>query len=395
MKYMEKTKLSEEHTAMTTELIVSFKKILNDMMNDIIRTFPELEENLDADLYNLWKNVNDVDKSAERIFKYCCGVFPEHFLDILYQNKDIFSNSDSNLHFLPGIDYRFLMRENISENTRNTIWKYLQLLMFLTVSNNSSKESFGDTAELFKSLDTDEFKKKLEETMSEMKNLFTCTDASNSTINPDYLPSAEKIHKSMSDLMNGKLGSLAKEIADETVADLNINLGDASNIGDVFSNLLKDPSKLMGMIKTVGSKLDTKIKDGSIKESELLEEASELMKKMKETPGMENIQDIFSKMGLGNKGKINHGAMIATIDRNLKLVRQKERMQNRIGLSKQTISEPHSAKESLLVAEENAEKSLKSLLKEIETDKIFKAGQNAEKSSGSDKKREKKKGKKK
>ena len=37
----------------------------------------------------------------------------------------------------------------------------------------------------------------------------------------------------------------------------------------------------MGMVKKVGSKLDEKLKSGEINESELMKEASDLMKKMK------------------------------------------------------------------------------------------------------------------
>ena len=41
----------------------------------------------------------------------------------------------------------------------------------------------------------------------------------------------------------------------------------------------------MNMVKKVGSKLDSKLKSGEIKESELMEEASQLMEKMKNMPG--------------------------------------------------------------------------------------------------------------
>lgn len=374
----------------SNEQLTSFKKILLDMMNDLLRTFPELETNLDKDLLILWKQDAEEDiinKSAESVFKYCLGVFPARFLDILYQSKDMFTNAENNLQFLPGIDYRILMTENISENTRNTIWKYLQLILFSTVSNTSSQESFGDTADLFKAINNDEFKKKLEDTMDEMKSIFSNVDASNSYINQDDIPSAENIHKSMSGLMEGKLGSLAKEIADETVADLNIDLGDASNMSDVFSKLMKDPAKLMGMVKNVGAKLDDKIKSGGIKESELLSEASELMKKMKDMPGMENIQEMFSKMGLGGKGKINHGAMQTSIDRNLKMARQKERMQSRVGKNKPlAITNDCSA-----IDEEAAEKAKMMLLNEIENEKVFRVGPKAQRSSALDKKKGKKK----
>ena len=377
-------------STMAHEHLTSFKKIMIDMMNDLMLTFPELEKDLDKDLYILWKQDTEtaiIDKSAERLFKYCLNVFPPCFLDILYENNELFTNTENNLNFLPGINYRTLMRENISDTTRTTIWKYLQLVLFSTVSNTSVADSFGDTAEMFKAINKDEFKKKLDETLNDMKNLFSKVDGDGvgpSHMNPDNIPSAEKIQEGISALMEGKLGSLAKEIADETAADFSANLGDASNISDVFANLMKDPAKLMGMVKTVGTKLDNKIKSGAIKESELLEEASELMKKMKEMPGMDNMQELFNKMGLGGKGKINQGAMQSMMDRNLKMARQKERMLSRIG--KHTL--PTKCTTS---SEEKAEKARISLLSEIENEKVFRRGPAATRSLVSDKKKKKKK----
>jgi hypothetical protein len=382
---------SNDVTSMAPEQLISFKKIIIDMMQDLITTFPELENDLDKDLYILWKQVSEpdvIDKSAERIFKYCVKVFPPCLLDILYQNKEMFTNTEINTQFLPGINYRTLMHENISESTRNTIWKYLQLILYSTVSNTSDADSFGDTADMFKSINKDDFKTKLEETLNDMKNLFSTVDASGGGsphINPDNIPSVEKIQKSMESLMEGKIGSLAREIANETVDDFSGDTRDASNVGDVFSNLMKDPTKLMGMVKNVGTKLDTKIKSGEIKESELLSEASEMMRKMKEMPGMDNMEEMFKKMGLGGKGKINHGAMQAMMNRNMKMSRQKERMKSRIG---KPVSTPKCADTT---TEKSAEKSIETLINEIENEKVFRCGPTAERSSASDKKKKKKK----
>ena len=49
--------------------------------------------------------------------------------------------------------------------------------------------------------------------------------------------------------------------------------------------------------KKVGSKLDAKLKSGEIK-SEVMEEASEIMKKMKSMPGMKNMEQMFKNFGM-------------------------------------------------------------------------------------------------
>ena len=81
------------------------------------------------------------------------------------------------------------------------------------------------------------------------------------------------------------------------------------------------------MVKKVGKKLDEKLKSGEIKESELMEEASELMKKMKSMPGVKNMEQIFSKMGMptGKNAKMNMSAMQSKSSKKYKIVKTKKK----------------------------------------------------------------------
>jgi len=102
----------------------------------------------------------------------------------------------------------------------------------------------------------------------------------------------------MNEMMNGKLGKIAKELAEETVTSLNIDVNDSKGVTEVMSKMIGSPAAMMEMVKNVGSKLDDKIKSGEIKESELLEEALSMMQKMKDIPGMKDIQDKLIKWDL-------------------------------------------------------------------------------------------------
>lgn len=112
-------------------------------------------------------------------------------------------------------------------------------------------------------------------------------------------PTAENLHEHINGMLSGKLGELAMEIAQETASDLNLgadgDLNADSNVKDVFQKLMKNPTKLMSLVKNVGSKLDEKIKSGSIKESELMSEASDIINRMKDMPGMGDIQSMLKK----------------------------------------------------------------------------------------------------
>jgi hypothetical protein len=123
-------------------------------------------------------------------------------------------------------------------------------------------------------------------------------------------------------MLGGKIGNLAKEIAEETAGDLDIDLENGSSVNDVFQKLFKNPAKLMDLVKNVGGKLDDKIKNGDIKESELLEEASDFINNMKNVPGMGNLESLFKKMGVpganATGGKMDLGAMQRQMEENMK-----------------------------------------------------------------------------
>ena len=73
------------------------------------------------------------------------------------------------------------------------------------------------------------------------------------------MPDAEDLQNHISGLLDGKLGRLAHEIAAETAEELNVDMEGATNVGEVFQKLFKNPGKLMNMVKNVGSKLDQKV----------------------------------------------------------------------------------------------------------------------------------------
>tara|TARA_Y100000992_G_scaffold301529_1_gene272657 strand:- start:188 stop:1426 length:1239 start_codon:yes stop_codon:yes gene_type:complete len=277
-----------------------FSKIIIDFTKDVLNTFPEFADDLDEHLTNIITYTDDEElTSTNYLFNYCKSIYPEKFFDILYQNSELFDNEEP-LYLLPGIDFNYIWSSDISDKTRETIWKYLQLLLFTLVSDIDDEKSFGDTAKLFEAINNDEFKTKLEDTIKDMHNIFNSSDISgNEGMN---IPNADEMHEHITGMLDGKLGRLAREIAEETAGELDLDLSEDSNINDVYEKLFKNPSKLMGLVKNVGSKLDTKLKSGDIKESELMAEATELMKKMKDMPGMGNMQEMLGKMGLGGDG---------------------------------------------------------------------------------------------
>ena len=281
----------------TLQIPNEFTKIVYDLINDILTTFPEYEIGLDADLFNIRETMDE--ESIVTVYTHVKQVIPERFFDILYKNEEIFNDDKINTQFLPGIEFNNIWKSDISESTKETIWKYLQLMLFTIIGKVDSQDSFGDAAKLFESINEDELKQKLEDTLGNLQNMLDSEDGPIDVSGVDQLPNPEQVHDHISGLLDGKLGKLAKEIAEETAAELNFDAEGATSMNDVFQSLFKNPGKLMNLVKNVGGKLDDKIKSGEIKESEIMEEASGLLGKMKDVPGMGDIQSMMKKMGMG------------------------------------------------------------------------------------------------
>ena len=378
--------MTSEHSKSVEDLNPpeEFNKIINDFTSDILITFPEY-----AGIINKWWNrpSENVEEGKKKetlfVFRHCVKVFPERFFDILYKNVEMFTQeSDINTEFLPAIVFKQLWSCDISENTRETIWKYLQLILFAVIGSVHSSSELGDTAKLFEAINEEELKNKLQETLEGMQHLFESSgepadSAQSETSGPSpnmNMPSAEQLHEHIHSLMGGKLGKLAMELAEETANDLNLDMENTSNAQDVFQTLFKNPGKMMNMVKNIGSKIDEKIKSGEIKESELMEEGMDLLNKMKGMPGMGDMQKMFEKMGmpgLGKGAKLNMSAMESHLNRNMKNAKMKERMRTKV--------ESNAKAKMEAAAATSASVNQKPGLSDEEIMKIFSTGEKVEK----------------
>ncbi len=229
--------------------------------------------------------------------------------------------------------------EKLSDKSRNTLWKYLQLILFYVVEKNNPMENSAH--------------EKMEETMEHMKNMFQQNDLSNTihsmfgdlsnnpmfgdlsnnpmfgdlsnnpmfgdlsnnpmfgdlsnnpmfgdlsnnpmfgdlSNNPMF---GDLSNNPMDKMMNGKIGEIAKEIAQETANDF-------GNPEDFMNSIMKDPSKMMGLVKNVGSKLEGKLKNSDLKEEDMMKEASDIMNQMKDMPGLKDMMKNIDMKGMMNK----------------------------------------------------------------------------------------------
>jgi hypothetical protein len=312
----------------------------------------------------------------QELFDYCLSVFPERFFDILNQSDSLFDDDvEANTHFLPDVDFKMLFRcKGVSETTCKSMWKYLQLILFTVIGTIKDKSIFGQSADLFEGVDETELQEKLTESMAGISEFFSNITSektqeeeeegkNNSGENkemPEFgkfadmfgkdfkekmekgapgsmfenMPDPEKLHDHIKQIMGGKIGALASELAEELSKDFSDLIDETSSDiktpQDVFKKIAKNPKKMMDMVKTVGSKLDEKMKSGEINREDIMKEASEIMRHMKEMGGG---SDQFSEMmkNMANM-KIPKNARMdtAAMDRMTKMEATKERLRNKL-----------------------------------------------------------------
>jgi hypothetical protein len=312
-----------------TTIPKNFASVIYDFTKDLSITFPEY--------VHLWNDMIYPELPGDlltQIFEHCKTVYPARFFDILYQNDDIFlEESTTNVCFLPNVDFKLLFNtEGVSENTKKSIWKYLQLVLFTVIGEVKDKDTFGETMNMFDGIDEKDLHEKLSETMSGLtdffKNMESSTDDSkqpaenteefkNMFDKMNGMPNMDNIQDHLKTLFNGKIGSLAKEMAEEISGEfadlLGADVNNTDNPQDVVKKLMKNPKKIMDLLKSVSGKLDNKMKSGEISREEIMKEAGDLIGKMKDMGGNDEFHNMFKKVAkdMGGLGGLaaNMGGM--------------------------------------------------------------------------------------
>jgi hypothetical protein len=357
-----------------------FPSLILDFTSALSLTFPEFK--------SLWSgyNAQTLETEWKNLYMHCLVVYPERFFDILYQNEEMFDPKNKyNLQFLPGVDfYRLYHCNGVTKKTRESMWKYIQLILFTIVGTLKDKAEFGDTMNLFEGIDETELQEKLASAMGnigdffkegndEMQNTFESfantftkneTDdtmeemfekmgsmfdtSSNEVPNaPQFdqnnMPDADNINDHLKGLFGGKLGSLAKELMEELSEDISESFGiDANSVNEnadpkeVFKNLIRHPDKFLKIVQKINTKFQDKMKAGDLSQEDIMREAGDMLKKMKEMGGnskemKEMFQNMASAMGGGKNTRVDTNA----IDRMMKMQSTKERLRSKLDKKKE------------------------------------------------------------
>jgi len=310
----------EQPTAKTPE--INLMKLVRNFIGDLRPTFPEVADQL-ASVEQLTQS-EFIDKSA--------SFYAESFFHILQKNDELFtpSKKSKSVELLPGVDFSQLWNaQGISDSTREAMWRHLQLIMFELIPLVGDKAQFGDSASLFEAITPEHLQEQIEKAFADLNFDENGQEGSGSPDPAKAERVASEFTEHISGLMGGNLGRLANEIAEEVGHELELTRNATQT---EVMDLLRDPTRMMSLVKKIGKKLEEKIASGEVKESELLKEAAEVVDKLKDIPGAENLRKMF---GSGFNSKASQSATEAALKQRIGKAKTKERLQAKLAAKRE------------------------------------------------------------
>jgi len=281
-------------------------KLLKSFILDIIKVFPEYGKRLKKQ-YS--KVLSEEDNCEELLSSFYENI--EEIAKDLSENNFSVLDSDPIIFF--NVSFKIIWNSNISNVTKNNIWRYLQTFCVYNINNKQGKEDVEDVLNSIKQ------KEKVSDkgTLTNMKLLKKLSESLNSNIVMELLTNKkvdvspekevknvnvnEKMKgiegmKGMEDLLeNSSIGKIAKEVSEELDIESMIKGGEGIES-------LMNGDNMMNIFKSISQKIDNN-EDGNI-----MEEAMDLSKNMKDNP---LFSSLMSTMGQGLSKMDNPANMMA------------------------------------------------------------------------------------
>jgi len=295
--------------------VQNFYKILREFLLNLRETFPEKS----SEINDYWKYVRKTKKP--KYIKQFMNKIEPYSKAISHCDETIFDSEDP-VYLLKNIDFVKLFKSDISENSKNSIWQYLQGLYilgnFITNTNildnlknissnddNKETEVIKDMLTNIKNLSEKSQSQSQEKSESESQSQEKSESESQEKSKSES-ESQEKSESEPSSAMPGTFGlieSLAKEISDEIDIPKDINV---NNPADLFHSMFfSKEGGFAKLLTSVGEKIKTKVDSGELNEDILMKETQNMMSTMQGLMGGENTGD--NKMG--DIGKMFQGMM--------------------------------------------------------------------------------------
>ena len=217
--------------------------IFSSFIRNLSKTFPEIKN-------CLYRNYES--EIVGENLKLCDCPKIQLFLDRVYENNELITKKDETLFtkdivFLEEISFERLWCKNISDMTKENIWKYFKTFAIITINLNSSQqlkevlETLGKEEELSK----EDIKDK--KTAKELNNLKKLTEEVTEVNQEDE----SELENMLGGLMDTNIGSIAKEVANSlNVEDMFGNIDGNTNPMEMMSQMM-NPTKMASIFQNI------------------------------------------------------------------------------------------------------------------------------------------------
>ena len=243
----------------------SATKLFKSLIEDIINVFPEYEKRL-MKYYS--KTIESDDNEDPKLKEFLENV--DEISDKIIEKEINLFNDDPVL--LQNVSFKLIWNSDISDQTKNSLWKYLQSFCIINIQNKSGKEKIQ---EVIKNIEANE-KVKDKETLKNMKKMKKLNETFDiNEIRNALESSPETVEKGMNEMdkmfENTGIGKLAKEITEELDIENMINNG---GIQDLFSG-----GNMANIMQTISSKMSD---NQDMDSDDLMKEATNICSSMQE-----------------------------------------------------------------------------------------------------------------
>ena len=283
---------------------VSFSATYIQFVTELMETFPEYAEAL---------NAAKVDTKARENF---LAVWKTHTNHIAVQNDAIFT--ETGLELVPGFAMTAKLWSELSNNSRNAIWRYLTSLLLIAAAFDGDTKTDGiwdisgfehDMEEMMKRLKAgeDNGMKDIFEKLSKLAEGFGMKDLSGAFeglggVGADGKPKFKIPER----LFKGHIAKIAEEIVGEFnpedfgLSPEILNSNDPTKIFTFLQEIFtQKPDMLIGIAQRIAKKIQAKFQRGDFNRDELIREAEELMKEFSDN---EAFSGLFEQLGEMLKG---------------------------------------------------------------------------------------------
>lgn len=269
-----------------SEIETKLFSLFSDFIRDLSKVFPEIKS-------SLYRNYEDCLVESDK----CLKDFPKvkRFLELIgdYEKYIVDKNLeffDLEVEFLEEIQFNRLWEKNISNKTRESIWKYLQTFQLISINLKSSEA-------LNAVLEGDKIDKS---TLKDLKKMQKLSEDVQSKAKSEE--GENELDKMLGGLMDSGIGEIAKEVAQGLdVESMFGNVDENSNPMELMAQLM-NPDKMGAIFNNINSVMEKKMANGELTQDGLKREAEGMMGQMGENPMFKNM---MQQMGENNMGESN------------------------------------------------------------------------------------------